>query len=118
MSERSYDGAGDAVERSEPLCGSQAIPAPELPNAAVLALPRSSRREKDSDYRSVIVQVDDRSADYSYLAARMDWSDRLATAHLDKLEGELKEAERQLVDAEHALRCFQAMLRANALEAS
>jgi hypothetical protein len=54
-------------------------------------------------------------ADYSYYASCMDWSDREAAKHLEKLDREMREAEDKLNDAQHALRGFQAMQRAVAL---
>ena len=50
-------------------------------------------------------------ADYAYYAARMDWKDGEACKHLDKLDREMREAEDKLNDAQHALRCFQALQR-------
>ena len=54
-------------------------------------------------------------ADHDHYAARVDWDDRNAVQHLNKLKSELDHAERALADAEHSLRCMQAMQRAVAL---
>ena len=54
-------------------------------------------------------------ADYEHYATRVDWDDRNAVQHLNKLKAELNHAEQKLADAEHSLRCVQAMQRAVSL---